>query len=53
VNEIAAKLERHPELIRRWLRSGRLRGERIGWSWTVTPQEVERFMRAQPQRRSR
>ena len=34
VDEIARKLARHPELVRRWLREGRLRGERIGWSWT-------------------
>jgi hypothetical protein len=53
VDQIAAKLQRHPELIRRWLRSGDLRGERIGWSWTVTPSELERFRRMQPPRRRR
>jgi hypothetical protein len=53
VDQIAAKLQRHPELVRRWLRTGRLHGERIGWSWTVSPQEFERFKRAQPQRRGR
>ncbi len=53
VDEVAVKLERHPELVRRWLRAGRLRGERIGWSWTVTPSELERFKRAAPRRRRR
>jgi excisionase family DNA binding protein len=53
VDQIARKLERHPELVRRWLRAGRLRGERIGWSWIVTPSELERFKRVQPRRRRR
>ena len=53
VDQIAEKLQRHPELVRRWLRSGRLRGERIGWSWTVLPSEFERFRRELPIRRRR
>jgi excisionase family DNA binding protein len=53
VDEIAQKLGRHPELVRRWLREGRLRGERIGWSWTITPAELERFKRSVPLRRRR
>jgi len=53
VDQIALKLDRHPELVRRWLRAGRLRGERIGWSWTVTPAELERFKQSQPKRRAR
>ena len=53
VNEIADKLQRNPELVRRWLRSGQLKGERIGWSWTITPAELERFKHSQPQRRAR
>ena len=53
VDEIAKKLRRNPELIRRWLREGRLRGERIGWSWTITPAELDRFKRTAPERRRR
>jgi len=53
VDAIAAKLGRHPELVRRWLRSGRLKGERLGWSWTITQAELDRFTRTQPQRRRR
>ena len=53
VDQIAEKLQRHPELVRRWLRSGRLRGERIGWSWTVLPGELDRFRRELPIRRRR
>lgn len=53
VDQIAARIKRHPELVRRWLRAGVLRGERIGWSWTVTPSELERFTRVQPRRRRR
>ena len=53
VDQIAEKLQRHPELVRRWLRSGRLHGERIGWSWTVLPRDLERFRRELPIRRRR
>ncbi|TMB79418.1 MAG: helix-turn-helix domain-containing protein [Chloroflexi bacterium] len=53
VEAVAEKLARHPELVRRWLRSGRLRGERVGWSWTVTQTDLDRFVRQQPQRRRR
>jgi excisionase family DNA binding protein len=53
VDEIAQKLARHPELVRRWLREGRLRGERIGWSWTITSAELDRFKRKAPGRRRR
>lgn len=51
VEQVAIKLKRNPELVRRWLRTGRLKGERVGWSWTITPAEVDRFVRAEPQRR--
>jgi excisionase family DNA binding protein len=53
VDKVAAVLRRNPELVRRWLREGSLRGERIGWSWTVTRSELDRFMRKQPSRRKR
>jgi excisionase family DNA binding protein len=53
VGEVAAKVRRHPELVRRWLRSGRLRGRRIGWSWLVRPSDVEAFVRSEPERRKR
>jgi len=53
VDEVATKLGRHPELVRRWLRAGRLRGQRVGWSWLVRPTDLERFIRSEPERRKR
>jgi len=53
VEQVAQRLSRNPELVRRWLRSGRLKGERIGWSWLVTQNDVDRFARSAPQRRRR
>jgi len=53
VTEVAKRLARHPELVRRWLREGRLRGEQYGREWLVTEREVERFHRAEPERRKR
>jgi excisionase family DNA binding protein len=53
VGEVAKKLGRNPELVRRWLREGRLRGERIGWSWLVSAPDLDRFLKAAPQRRRR
>jgi excisionase family DNA binding protein len=51
--EAAARLRRHPELVRRWLRDGRLRGEQSGRDWLVTEREIARFLRTEPQRRAR
>jgi excisionase family DNA binding protein len=53
VPEVARNLSRNPELIRRWIREGRLRGEKFGRDWLVSEREVERFRRAEPQRRKR
>lgn len=47
------ELRRNPELIRIWLREGRLRGEKYGPTWVVTERELERFRRDEPERRRR
>lgn len=53
VAEVARRLARHPELIRRWLRDGRLKGEQYGREWLITEREIDRFRRAEPERRRR
>lgn len=53
VPEAARWLGRNPFLVRRWLREGRLRGEKFGRDWTVTERELERFKRQEPERRER
>jgi excisionase family DNA binding protein len=40
VPEAARKVGRHPETIRRWIRSGRLRSERIGTQHLVDEEEA-------------
>jgi len=53
VAEASRRLRRHPELVRRWLREGRLRGEQYGREWLIAEREIERFTRAEPERRRR
>jgi excisionase family DNA binding protein len=40
VPEAARKVGRHPETIRRWIRSGRLRSERVGTQHLVDEEEA-------------
>jgi hypothetical protein len=55
VEQAAAELDRHPELLRRWLKEKkpRLRGEKIAGRWFITVAELNRFRRTQPERRKR
>jgi excisionase family DNA binding protein len=53
VEEVARRLRRHPELVRRWLRDGRLKGLTFGRSWIISEGELARFERQQPARRRR
>jgi excisionase family DNA binding protein len=51
--KVAERLHRNPELVRRWIREGRLRAEKVGRSWAVLERELERFQRSEPERRDR
>lgn len=51
VEEAARRLDRHPELVRQWLREGRLKGERFGHMWSVSERELMRFLRVEPRKR--
>lgn len=51
VEEAARRLGRSPELVRRWLREGRLVGERFGGVWIVREKALSNFTRSEPQRR--
>jgi len=52
--EMAAKaLRRNPELLRRWLRDGRLHGEKFGRDWFIPRDTLRRFKAAEPARRKR
>jgi len=37
VEQVAEALETHPEVVRRWLRNGRIRGFKVGRAWHVPP----------------
>jgi excisionase family DNA binding protein len=51
VDEAARRLHRNPELVRRWLREGRLKGLTFGRSWVIPERELARFEKHQPKRR--
>jgi len=40
VPEAARRVDRHPETVRRWIRSGRLRSQRIGTQHLVDEDEL-------------
>ncbi len=43
VAQVAERLDRSTEQVRRYLREGRLHGERIGGQWFIREDELERF----------
>jgi excisionase family DNA binding protein len=49
----AVRLGRHPELVRRWMRQGRLRAVKVGREWLVAERDLLRFERDDPRRRTR
>lgn len=53
VREVAERLKRNEDLVRRWLRDGRLQGQRFGRDWMVSERDLARFQRSEPQRRER
>lgn len=40
VDQVAATLNTHPEVVRRWLRQGRLAGVKVGRAWYVAPESL-------------
>ena len=49
VEQVAQRLQVHPETVRRWLREGRMRGHRLGprAPYRIPATEVERFLASQ------
>ncbi|MGH3443051.1 MAG: helix-turn-helix domain-containing protein [Nitriliruptorales bacterium] len=41
VPEAARRIGRHPETVRRWIRSGRLRSEKVGTQHLVREEDVD------------
>jgi excisionase family DNA binding protein len=51
VSQVAERMQANPETVRRWLRSGRLRGvlpggDRLGWR--IRESELQRFLASLP-----
>lgn len=44
VNEVAEMLSVHPETIRRNLKSGKLKGYKVGKDWRVEESEIREFL---------
>ncbi len=51
VNQIAERLQVHPETVRRWLRDGRLRGRNFGGKsgYRVREADLEAFLVREPE----
>jgi excisionase family DNA binding protein len=45
--EAAAEMRVAPKTVYRWLRAGKLRGERAGRAWRIREEDMRRFMRWQ------
>ncbi len=50
VNQIAERLQVHPETVRRWLRDGRLQGRNFGGKsgYRVREEDLEEFLAQEP-----
>lgn len=44
VDEAAERLHLHPEVVRRWLRSGRLPGRKLGREWRVAAADLQTLL---------
>ena len=44
VDDLVAMFDVHPETIRRMLKSGELKGFKMGKGWRITEEEVERYV---------
>ena len=53
VEEVARSLRRNSDLVRRWLREGRLRGRKFGRDWFISEGSLAVFKSAQPRRRKK
>jgi excisionase family DNA binding protein len=43
IGEVATRLDRHPDLVRRWIRSGALPAYKIGTYWFVKEEDLAAF----------
>lgn len=41
VIEVAEYLRIHPEVVRRWLREGKLKGYKVGKEWRISKRDID------------
>jgi excisionase family DNA binding protein len=44
VEEVAAYLKIHPEVVRRWLREKRLLGIKVGKEWRIAKEDLDKYL---------
>ena len=49
IEEVAAKLKFEPRTVQGWLKSGKLKGKKIGGEWRITEAAVKKFLGEPPQ----
>lgn len=47
VQDVAKKCDVHPETVKRWIGSGKLRAFKLGGHWRIRPEHVTAYLRAQ------
>jgi len=45
IKKVAWSLGVHPESVRRWLRTKRIHGAKLGCGWRISPAELDRISR--------
>jgi excisionase family DNA binding protein len=48
IHEASARLKLKPETVRDWLKSGKLKGVKLGRVWRVDAEDLERLLRGEP-----
>lgn len=49
VSQVAEYLRIHPEVIRRWLREGKLQGHKVGGVWRIDKQAIDSMLKQNKQ----
>ena len=52
VEEVAKKLQLHPDTVARLLRAGELPGYKVAGSWRISPTELQKYMEQRSNKRT-
>lgn len=48
IKELSEKLELHPITLRTYIRSGKLKGQKVGGRWMITEESLKEFFAGSP-----